>query len=410
MSRIMVIGGGAAGMIAAVFSARNGHEVHIFEKNEKLGKKVYITGKGRCNITNACDPSDFIKNIVRNPKFMYSALGSFSNADTMDFFESLGLEIKTERGQRVFPVSDHSSDVIKALERELIRLNVRIHYNSKVNSLIVEDGVLKGLIFNERDKFFGDACIVATGGLSYPSTGSTGDGYRFAKDCGHSVTKLSPSLVAIVTEETFPKDLQGLSLKNVNIRLTKDKKVLYTETGEMLFTHFGISGPLVLSASSYIAEEVLKGGEMPLIHLDLKPGLNEEMLEGRIIRDFSENPKKEFKNSLDKLLPKSMTGTLVELSGIEPQKQVGNISKKEIKTLVHTFKDVEFHPVKLRDYPEAIITKGGVCVNEISPKTMESKLVKGLFFAGEVLDVDALTGGFNLQIAWSSGYMAGNAI
>ncbi len=410
MKKVLIIGGGAAGMIAGISAAKNGNEVHIFEKNEKLGKKVYITGKGRCNLTNACEKDALMSNIIRNPRFLYSALNTFDNLDTMQFFKDLGLEIKVERGQRVFPVSDHSSDVIKVLAAELQRLGVNIHYNCEVNSLSFENGSFSGLIYNRRDKMAGDACIVATGGLSYPTTGSTGDGYRFAKDAGHTVTALSPSLVALTVKEDYVKELQGLSLKNVSVKLISGKKILYEELGEMLFTHFGISGPLILSASSYFAEEVIKGNELPVIRLDLKPGLDYDMLEARITRDFTEEKGKQFKNSLFKLLPERMADIIVRLSDTDPEKKVCDISNEEKRKLAYLLKNVTLHPAALRGYPEAIITKGGINVKEINPKNMESKFVSGLYFAGEVLDVDALTGGFNLQVAWSTGYLAGSSV
>ena len=409
MSKVLIIGGGAAGMMAGIAAADNGNEVHLYEKNEKLGKKLFITGKGRCNITNACDMEELMKQVVTNPRFLYSAFQMFDNGSVMDFFEENGLPLKTERGQRVFPQSDHSSDVIKTLQSALEKRNVKIHLNAEVKEIITEDGCFNGIRLKDG-VVTGDACIVATGGLSYQSTGSTGDGYRFAKEAGHTVTKLSPSLVAVVTKEEFASELMGLTLKNVTLKLIRGKKVVYSELGEMLFTHFGISRPLVLSASSYIAEAIRKEAEIPVIKIDLKPGLTEEMLDVRLLKDFEEAKNKNFKNSLDHLLPQRLIEVIVRLSGIDPEKKVNSISREERKGLVQLLKGLTLHVAGLRDYKEAVITKGGISVKEIVPSTMESKLVSGLYFAGEVLDVDAMTGGYNLQIAWSTGYAAGHAI
>ena len=411
MSKVIVIGGGAAGMMAAVAAAENGNEVHLFEKNEKLGKKLFITGKGRCNITNACEMEDLMKQIVTNPRFLYSAFHTLDNVAVMDFFERIGLPLKTERGMRVFPESDHSSDVIKVLQKYLEQLGVSIYLNTEVRQIVEEEGQFKKIVYgNSRKEMEADACIVATGGLSYQSTGSTGDGYRFAKELGHTITPLSPSLVALNVEEEFAKDLMGLTLKNVEVKLLQGKKVLYLDRGEMLFTHFGVSGPLILSASSYVAEELRKGKELPLLQIDLKPALTEEQLDARLLADFEEAKNKSFKNSLNQLLPQRMIEVMVALSGIDPEKKVNAISKEERRQLGYLFKHLTLHITGLRDYKEAVITKGGISVKEIVPSTMESKLVKGLYFVGEVLDVDAMTGGFNLQIAWSTGYTAGSSI
>lgn len=411
MSRVIVVGGGAAGMMAAVAAAENGNEVHLFEKNEKLGKKLFITGKGRCNLTNACEMEDLMKQIVTNPRFLYSAFHTLDNVGVMDFFERIGLSLKTERGMRVFPESDHSSDVIKVLQKYLEQLGVTIYLNTEVRQVVEEEGQFKKIVYgNSKKEMEADACIVATGGLSYQSTGSTGDGYRFAKELGHTVTKLSPSLVALNVEEAFAKELMGLTLKNVEVKLVQGKKVLYEDRGEMLFTHFGVSGPLILSASSYVAEELLKGKELPILQIDLKPALTEEQLDARILSDFEEAKNKSFKNSLNQLLPQRMIEVIVALSGIDAEKKVNAISKEERRQLGYLFKHLTLHITGLRDYKEAVITKGGISVKEIVPSTMESKLVKGLYFVGEVLDVDAMTGGFNLQIAWSTGYTAGTAI
>lgn len=410
MSKIIIVGGGAAGMMAAIAAAENGNEVHLFEKNEKLGKKLFITGKGRCNITNACDMEDLMKQIVTNPRFLYSAFNTFDNMAVMDFFERIGLEIKTERGMRVFPQSDHSSDVIKVLQRYMEQLGVHIYLNKEIKNIVAEDGQFQKVVYGKNESMTADACIVATGGLSYQSTGSTGDGYRFAKQLGHTVTKLSPSLVALNVKEEFAPRMMGLTLKNVELKLLQGKKVLYSDMGELLFTHFGISGPLVLSASSYTAEELLKGHELPVVQVDLKPALTEEQLDSRLLSDFEAAKNKSFKNALDKLLPQRMIEVIVELSGIDPEKKVNAISKEERRQLGYLLKHLAMHITGLRDYKEAVITKGGISVKEIVPSTMESKLVSGLYFVGEVLDVDAMTGGFNLQIAWSTGYAAGSSI
>lgn len=411
MSKVIVVGGGAAGMMAAVAAAENGNEVHLFEKNEKLGKKLFITGKGRCNITNACEMEDLMKQIVTNPRFLYSAFHTLDNVAVMDFFERIGLPLKTERGMRVFPQSDHSSDVIKVLQKYLEQLGVSIYLNTEVRQIVEEDGQFKKIVYGSSKKeMVADACIVATGGLSYQSTGSTGDGYRFAKEVGHTVTKLSPSLVALNIEEQFAKDLMGLTLKNVEVKLLQGKKVLYLDRGEMLFTHFGVSGPLILSASSYVAEELRKGKDLPILQIDLKPALTEEQLDARLLADFEEAKNKSFKNSLNQLLPQRMIEVIVALSGIDAEKKVNAISKEERRQLGYLLKHLTLHITGLRDYKEAVITKGGISVKEIVPSTMESKLVQGLYFVGEVLDVDAMTGGFNLQIAWSTGYTAGSSI
>ena len=411
MSKVIVVGGGAAGMMAAVAAAENGNEVHLFEKNEKLGKKLFITGKGRCNITNACEMEDLMKQIVTNPRFLYSAFHTLDNVAVMEFFERIGLPLKTERGMRVFPQSDHSSDVIKVLQKYLEQLGVSIYLNTEVRQIVEEEGQFKKIVYGSSKKeMVADACIVATGGLSYQSTGSTGDGYRFAKELGHTVTKLSPSLVALNIEEQFAKDLMGLTLKNVEVKLLQGKKVLYFDRGEMLFTHFGVSGPLILSASSYVAEEIRKGKDLPILQIDLKPALTEEQLDARLLADFEEAKNKSFKNSLNQLLPQRMIEVIVALSGIDAEKKVNAISKEERRQLGYLLKHLTLHIMGLRDYKEAVITKGGIDVKEIVPATMESKLVKGLYFVGEVLDVDAMTGGFNLQIAWSTGYTAGSSI
>lgn len=421
IKNVIVVGGGAAGMMAAITAARNGHKVTLLEKNEKLGKKVFITGKGRCNFTNAGDSEDIFNSVVTNKKFLYSAFNSFSNYDCMGFFDELGLRFKIERGNRVFPESDHSSDVIGALHRELKRLGVKIMLNTIVSDVMIEEGSFKGVMVQDSiitgsgtntnvtgkgdaRKLAGDAIIIATGGNSYQSTGSNGDGYRFAKTLGHTVTPILPALVPFVVAEEWEKELQGLSLKNVNVSVLDGSKVIYSDFGEMLFTHFGVSGPTVLSASSYAAS-IIKNKPLTL-SIDYKPALTEEQLDERILRDFDEQKNKAFKNSLDKLLPKKLIPVVVELSGIDGDKKVNEITKQERLGLVKLLKDFRLTLTGLRGFNEAIITQGGVNVKEINPSTMESKLVKGVFFAGEVLDVDAVTGGFNLQIAWSTAYVA----
>ena len=405
MSNVIVVGGGAAGMMAAVFAARNGQNVQLLEKNEKLGKKLFITGKGRCNITNAADIEDLFTAVISNPKFLYSGFYSFTNQQVIDFFEELGVKTKIERGERVFPVSDHSSDVIAAFSRELKLLGVSVSLHTEVRELLCEQDKVCGVLLTNGKKMKADAVIVATGGISYPSTGSTGDGYRFAKETGHRVTELLPSLVPMEVRQWYAKELQGLSLRNIEIRITDGKKKLYEEFGEMLFTHYGVTGPVILSASSVVGK-TLRKKELTL-HIDLKPALSEEQLDKRILREFDANHNKQYKNSIDSLFPAKLKPIMIELSEIEPEKKVNEITKEERQRLVHLIKDFTMTSTGLRSYNEAIITKGGVSVKEIDPGTMESKKMKGLYFAGEVLDLDAVTGGYNLQIAWSTGYLAG---
>lgn len=408
MGKVLVVGGGAAGMIAAIFSARNGQEVHLFEKNEKLGKKIYITGKGRCNLTNACDMEELLDAVVTNKKFLFSSFYGFTNEETMEFFEELGLQMKTERGNRVFPMSDHSSDVIRVLQEELKRLNVKLHLNTKVTWVGEKDGAFSWLKLEDGTTVSGDACIIATGGNSYQTTGSTGDGYRFARDLGHTVTEIRPALVPVETKEAYVRELQGLSLRNVEVSIFDGKKELYREFGEMLFTHYGVSGPLILTASSFIGKKL---EQKPLrLLIDLKPALSEEQLDARVLRDFEENTNRQFKNAIGKLFPSKLIPVMIELSGIDPDKKVNEISREERRRFVSIIKGVEITLTKLRGYNEAIITQGGVSVKEINPATMESKKVKGVYFAGEVLDLDAVTGGFNLQIAWSTGNAAGSCV
>lgn len=429
MSKVLVVGGGAAGMLAAIAAAENGNEVHIFEKNEKFGKKLYITGKGRCNLTNACETEELFQNVCRNAKFLYSAFYSFSNSQVIAFFEQAGCRTKTERGRRVFPVSDHASDVIRALVDRMKTCGVIAHLNTEVQSVtykIADDSTaaakgirgtfsVTGILLQNQKHIKGDQVIVATGGLSYPSTGSTGDGYRFAEEAGHQVTTLTPSLVPLEVEEAFVKELQGLSLRNIKASLFQNKKKIYENFGELLFTHFGVSGPLILTASSVVGEAMQKAekkGEAVRMHMeiDLKPALDEEMLNQRLLRDFETAGKKQFKNSLGRLLPAKLIPVLVQLSGIPGEKKVNEVTKEERLGLLRLIKHFPLTITGLRGFSEAVVTKGGVSVKEINPSTMESKLCRGLYFAGEVLDLDALTGGFNLQIAWSTGYLAGNSI
>lgn len=404
MAKILIVGGGAAGMMAAISAAKCGHDVHLYEKNEKLGKKIYITGKGRCNVTNACDTEDLFNNIVTNKKFMYSSIYTFDNNMVQDFFEEEGCPLKTERGNRVFPVSDKSYDIINALERAMKKLGVHINLFSEVSDIIVDNNTAKG-IFVSGKKIMGDRILLATGGYSYPSTGSTGDGHSFAKKYGHDVTKCSPALVPFVAKEEWVKDLQGLSLRKCKVTLFNDNKIIYEDFGELLFTHFGVSGPTVLSASSYVTE-LIKKKELRL-SIDLKPALDLQTLDERVLRDFEENKNRIFGNSLDKLLPKSLIPVVIERSEIPYDKKVNEITKDERKKLINTIKNFDLTLTGLRGFNEAIITHGGINVKEIDPGTMESKIIKNLFFAGEIIDVDAITGGFNLQIAWSTGYLAG---
>ena len=408
MSKILIVGGGAAGMMASVFAARNGHEVHIFEKNEKTGKKLYITGKGRCNLTNACDMDTLFTSVCTNEKFLYSAFYGFTNQDVMNFFEEAGVKLKTERGNRVFPMSDRSGDILDALRRQMKKSGVQVQLNTEVSDILTKDGQASGICLSDDRTIMGDAVIVATGGLSYASTGSTGDGYHFVEQLGHKVSPCQPSLVPFNIREAFVKELQGLSLKNVEIHIRSGKKELYREFGEMLFTHFGVSGPLILTASSYVGKLAAKQ-ELSLT-LDLKPALTVEQLDQRILRDFEENKNKAFKNAVSGLFPAKLTPVMIFLSGIDPDKKVHEISREERKHFANLVKNLEMTITGLRGFEEAIITRGGVSVKEINPSTMESRLVSGLYFIGEVLDLDAVTGGFNLQIAWSTAYAAGNAV
>lgn len=407
MSRVLIIGGGAAGMAGAVFASEKGSEVHVFEKNEKLGKKLFITGKGRCNFTNAADAEVFFSSVVRNPKFLYSGFYNFTNEQAIDFFEGLGVKTKIERGGRVFPASDHSSDIIQALKRKMEKLGVQIHLHTEVEDILVKDQGFYAVRLKDGKTIEGDACIVATGGLSYPSTGSTGDGYRFARKCGHTVTELLPALVPIEVKEWYAKELQGLSLRNIRVQITDEKRKVYEEFGEMLFTHYGVTGPVILSASSIVGK-ILKKKEL-MLHIDLKPALSVEKLEQRVLREFESNHNRQFKNVAASLFPSKLRPVMVELSDIPSEKKINEITKEERRRFISLIKDFQMTLTRTREYKEAIITQGGVNVKEIDPGTMESKLVKHLYFAGEVIDVDALTGGFNLQVCWSTAYLAAAA-
>lgn len=408
MSKVLIIGAGAAGMYAALAAARQGHQVHLFEKNDRAGRKLFITGKGRCNLTNDCDTEEMLQAVKSNRKFLYSSFYTHTNQDVIRFFEENGMPVKTERGGRVFPSSDHSSDVIRTLEQQMKAFQVHLYLHAEVKSLLVENGQVAGITLADGREEKGDACIVATGGFSYPLTGSTGDGYLFARDAGHKVTPLFPSLVPVEAKEKWVGDLMGLSLRNIQLTVKDGKKEVYRDFGEMLFTHFGLSGPVILSATSEVGPRLEKS---PLtFHIDLKPALSQEQLDQRILRDFGEQKNRQFKNSLGKLLPSKLIPVVVELSGIPPEKKIHDISREERRALVCLIKDLTVTVVSLRGWSEAIITKGGVSVREIDPATMESKITKGLYFAGEVLDLDAVTGGFNLQIAWSTAYMAGSSI
>lgn len=410
MSKVFVIGGGAAGMMAAIAAADNYNEVQLLEKNEKLGKKLFITGKGRCNVTNASDISTHFNNIVDNQKFLYSAYNSFMAEDVMEMIEGAGVPLKIERGNRVFPTSDRSSDIIKAFTKLLRDGGVEVNLNSEVESIDYSDDYDKGqiMVVVNYKKLYCDACIVATGGYSYRTTGSTGDGYKFARALGHNVTKLYPGLVPFNVDGEFCNKMQGLSLKNVKLTIKQNGKELYSDMGEMMFTHFGVTGPLVLTASSIVSGRMNKGEVKG--YIDLKPALTEEQLDKRILKDFDENINRMFRNSLDQLLPKKMIPVIIQMSGIDSEKKVNEITKEERRNLVEVMKAFPLDISSTRGFNEAIITKGGVDLKEINPKNMESKIMPGLYFAGEVLNLDAFTGGFNLQIAWSTGYLAGHSI
>ncbi|MBE6787259.1 MAG: NAD(P)/FAD-dependent oxidoreductase [Ruminococcaceae bacterium] len=407
MKNIVIIGAGAAGLMAAITSAQNkNNNVILLEKNERAGRKLMITGKGRCNLCNNCDLDTLISNIPKNAKFLYSAFSALTPSDVMNTFESWGVPLKTERGNRVFPVSDKAVDIVDALVKNAKRSGVKT-LNATAKKIITAEQKVIGVKLQNGDIIPADSVILATGGMSYPLTGSTGDGYKMAEELGHTVTKLKPSLVPLTIHEGFCTRLAGLSLKNVTLSVFEEgkKKPLFSEMGEMIFTHFGISGPLVLSASSHIR---YMGKKNYTAFIDLKPALTHEQLDNRILRDFSEMQNKDFANSLDKLLPKSLIPVMVKLSGIEPNKKVNQINREERTKLCEIIKSLPLHITGFRPIEEAIITSGGISVKEIEPKTMQSKLVEGLYFAGEIIDIDAYTGGFNLQIAFSTGYMAGS--
>ena len=412
--RVVVIGGGPAGMMAAITSAEQRNEVILVEKNNSLGKKLLITGKGRCNITSSLEMSEFIKNTPGNGRFLYSAFENYTNQDIIAFLAKQGLKVKEERGNRIFPVTDRSLDVLNCFKNKLNELKVKIMYNSKVEEIIVQNNKIVGVKTN-KETIKAEKVILATGGKSYSSTGSTGDGYKLAMKLGHTVTTIKPSLVPLVTyEKNICQNMQGLSLRNVKISIKEENKTIYEDFGEMLFTHFGVSGPTILSGSAHLVrykniEQLLKDKKIKL-HIDLKPALTPEKLDERILRDFDQLKNKQFKNSLDKLLPQKMINTIIDISGINPEKKINEITKQERRNLVNLLKDFELTIKDFRPIEEAIITSGGINIKEVNPKTMESKIINGLYFAGEILDVDSYTGGFNLQIAYSTGYTAGKNV
>lgn len=403
--KVVVIGAGAAGLIAAGKAGEMGNEVILLEKNDRVGKKILISGKGRCNITNNTDIEGLITNTPGNGNFLYSAFYTFSNTDLIEFMNKNGLETKVERGDRIFPVSDKAEDVVKVLMEYVNKNKVKVYLKSGVKEIEVVNKQVKSVVLSDGREFECDSVILSTGGASYPGTGSTGDGYKIAKALGHTITELKPSLVPLITEEPWVKELQGLSLKNISITLINNKgKKIYSDFGEMLFTHFGVSGPVILSASRHILDYDYKNVKLLI---DLKPGLTEEKLDDRIQRDFEKFSRKQFKNSLDELLPQKLIPIMVLRSGIDQEKFVNQITKEERKRLVYLLKHFDMSIIASRPLIEAIVTSGGVLTDEINPSTMESKQIKGLFFAGEVIDVDAYTGGFNLTIAFSTGYLAG---
>ena len=403
--KIIVVGGGAAGMMAAAAASGTCGDVTLIEKNEKLGKKLFITGKGRCNLTNACDSDGFFNSCMKNSKFMYSSFYGFTNDAVRDYFEGLGVPLKTERGDRVFPVSDKSSDVIRALERRLKTGGVKVRLNTGLSSVGISDGMVTHVTTSKGDRLEADRVILALGGRSYPGTGATEDAIRIAEDLSIDTVPFEPVLVPLETSEDYVKDLMGLSLKNVSARLMCSGRKVYEGFGEMLFTHFGVSGPLILSASSYIKPDMYKKGLS--LHIDLKPALDDKQLDERILRDFADGQNRQFANALDKLLPSGLRPVIVSLSGIDPHKRINEVTRAERERLLRLLKDLTLTVTGNRGFDEAIVSRGGISVKEINPSTMESKKIKGLYFAGEMIDVDALTGGFNLQIAWSTGRLAG---
>lgn len=409
MSNVIVIGGGAAGLMAGYAAGICGHQVTILEKNEKLGKKIYITGKGRCNFTNACDTEDFFKNVVSNPKFLYSALYTFSPDSMIGFVESQGISTKVERGNRAFPESDHASDITKALEKAIKEYGVNVRLRTEVKDILIEDNKVIGVKLSDGSIINCDNVILCTGGLSYQTTGSTGDGLKWARKLGLKVTECRPALVPLNCKESYIPEMQGLALKNVNLTIKDGKKKLYDSFGEMLFTHFGVSGPLVLSASSIIGKRLQETGELQAL-VDLKPALSVDELSNRVLRDFNDNMNKHLSSVLRGLLPSSMVPVFIELMDFDDSRQINSITKEERANLIALLKAFPFTITGLREYKEAIITQGGISVKEVDPSTMKCKNIEGLSFAGEVLDLDAFTGGFNLQIAWSTGYLAGLSI
>ena len=408
MSRVIVIGGGAAGMMAAYAAALSGHSVVLLEQNEKLGKKLFITGKGRCNVTNACEREKLFENVVSNPKFLYSAFSEFDNEDLMELLRRAGCPLKVERGERVFPVSDHASDVTAALTRLLKEGGVEVRLRVKVKEISAADGRVTGVLPADGQYIRADAVVLATGGLSYPTTGSGGDGHRMAEGMGHTLKTCTPALTPMETAEQWCTSLQGLSLKNVTLTMRCGGKQIWSGFGEMLFTHFGISGPLVLSASSYYGK--CKDKTAVTATVDLKPALTMDQLDRRILRDFEENRNKQFKNVIGSLYPSRLVPVMILLSGIDGEKKIHEVTRQERSRLAEVTKNLTMRVTGLRDFAEAIITQGGIRVKEVNPSTMESKIVQGLYPVGELLDLDAVTGGFNLQIAWSTGYLAGRSI
>lgn len=413
--KVVVIGGGPAGMMAAITSRENGNDVTIIEKNKQLGKKLLITGKGRCNITSSLDMDEFIKNTLGNGMFLYSAFQKYTNQDIINFLDKQGLQVKEERGNRIFPITDKSLDVLKCFESKIKELDIKINFNEEAKELIInENKEIKAVKTNKRE-IIADKVILATGGKSYPLTGSTGDGYKMVEELGHKITSIKPSLVPLeIYDKNLCTKLQGLSLKNVSIKLIdkQKNKEIYEDFGEMIFTHFGVSGPIILSSSAHLVrykniEQLMKEKKI-ILKIDFKPALREEKLDERILRDFNEFKNKQFKNALDKLLPQKLIPVIIEKSEINPNKKVNEITKKERANLLKQLKDFEVDVKEFRSIDEAIITSGGISIKEINPKTMESKKIKGLFFAGEIIDVDSYTGGFNLQIAYSTGYVAGS--
>lgn len=407
LSKVLIIGGGAAGMMAGIAAAENGGDVWIFEKNEKLGKKLFITGKGRCNLTNACTDETFFASVLTNPKFLFSAYHNFNREDVMTFFENAGVALKTERGNRVFPVSDHSSDIIRALEKTLKRAGARICLNKTVQEIRTRNGRFSSISLADGTEVFGDSCVIATGGLSYPVTGSTGDGYRFAESIGHTIIDTRPSLVSLLAEEPWVSDLMGLSLRNVKTSFYINGRQIHEEQGEMLFTRYGVSGPLILTASAVIGKYLPE--RKPLLLIDLKPALELPVLDKRLLREFEANRNKQFHNAVTSLFPAKLTPVIISLSKIAPERPVNSITKEERLEFAKLVKAFPLTIKALGGYNEAVITSGGVKISEVNPKTMESKKAPGVYFAGEVLDLDALTGGFNLQIAWSTAKAAGSS-